>query len=174
MDVEGVAEQQASNAFREDFDAFYSRERQNLLGLAYVLSGSRSGTDDLAQEAFLAAYRHWDQVSGYDNPGAWVRRVLANRVTSRFRRRKAEAKAILRLGQPDYTVPSIDADAVSLWAEVRRLPTRQAQAIALYYLDGQTVADIAVILECSENTVHTHLRRGRETLARRLPDQEES
>lgn len=157
---------------REDFRAFYRRERRSVIGLAYVLSGSRSGAEDLAQEAFMAAYRRWDRLSGYDDPGAWVRRVVANKSASRIRRRAAEARALLRFGGEDYTVPPLDAEADLIWREVRKLPTRQAQAIALRYLDGRDVAEIARILECSENTVHTHLRRGREKLARRLDDKE--
>lgn len=161
-----------ANAFREDFEAFYERERVAVIGLAYVLSGSRSGAEDLAQEAFVDAYRNWTRVAGYDNPGAWVRRVLANNVTSRFRRRRSEARALLRLRGGDFAIPPVDPTTEALWQEVRRLPTRQAQAIALRYLDGQEVATIAAILGCSVNTVHTHLRRGREALARRLADKE--
>lgn len=161
-----------ANAFLEDFEAFYARERAAVIGLAYVLSGSRSGAEDLAQEAFVSAYRHWNKIAGYDDPGAWVRRVLANSVTSRFRRRRSEARALLRLRGGDFAIPPVDPETEALWQEVRRLPNRQAQAIALRYLDGQDVASIAGILECSENTVHTHLRRGREALARRLADKE--
>jgi len=162
------------NAFLEEFESFYTRERRSVVGLAYVLSGSRSGAEDLAQEAFVAAYRKWEQVSKYDNPGAWVRRVVANRATSWLRRRAAEARALLRLGGQVYTVPPVDPEADLIWREVRRLPARQAQAVALRYLDGQEVSDIARILGCSDNTVHTHLRRGRESLARRLSDGETS
>lgn len=160
------------NAFQEDFEPFYARERVAVIGLAYVLSGSRFGAEDLAQEAFVAAFRHWDKVAGYDDPGAWVRRVLVNRVTSRFRRHRSEAKALIRLQGSDFTIPPIDPEAEALWSEVRRLPNRQAQTIALRYLDGRDTGDIALILECSENTVRTHLRRGQETLAKRLADKE--
>src|ERR1700730_10895960 len=79
----------------EDFGAFYAREIRGVVGLIYVLSGSRSGAEDLAQDAFLAAYRHWNRVHVYENPGAWVRRVAVNRSISAGRRRVAEAKALL-------------------------------------------------------------------------------
>ena len=51
---------------------------------------------------------------------------------------------------------------------VRALPARQAQAIALHYLEDRSVADIAEILECSESTVKVHLHKGRTKLARRF------
>lgn len=160
----------SEKSFVEDFESFYAAERRSILGLAYVLSGSRSGAEDLAQEAFMAAYRNWERVSGYDDPGAWVRRVVANAAVSWLRRRAAEARALLRLGQPDFTIPEIDPGAELVWREVRRLPARQAQAIALRYFDGREVSEIARVLSCSESTIHTHLRRGKESLARRLAD----
>lgn len=54
------------------FDSFYRAEFEAVAGLAYTLSGSRLASEDLAQEAFLAAYRRWDEIGRYDNPGAWV------------------------------------------------------------------------------------------------------
>jgi RNA polymerase sigma-70 factor (ECF subfamily) len=48
---------------------------------------------------------------------------------------------------------------------VRRLPKRQAQAVALHYLEDRSVEDIAAILECSTGTVKQHLHRARRRLA---------
>jgi len=158
-------------AFTEDFDVFYSREFKSVAGLAFVLSGSRSGAEDLAQDAFLAACRDWERIASYDDPGAWVRRVVANRSVSMVRRRVAEAKALLRLRGQRAPVPAVDVDAASVWAEVRKLPRRQAQVVALRFLDQRSIPDIAVILSCSKNTVKTHLRRAVETLARRLGEE---
>ena len=44
----------------------------------------------------------------------------------------------------------------------------QAQVIALMFVDDLSVAEIAAVLECEENTVRTHLRRARQALAARL------
>jgi RNA polymerase sigma-70 factor (ECF subfamily) len=147
------------NVFRESFEAFYARERQPIVGLAFVLSGSRTGAEDLAQEAFVAALRNWNRIGSYDDPGAWVRRVVSNNSVSVFRRRAAEARALIRLGSPGSPVPEPEEDTMATWDAVRRLPTRQAQVVALHYFDGQQISDIARILECSENTVKTHLKR---------------
>ncbi len=157
----------------EDFAAFFRREYRPVLGLAAVLTGSRSVAEELAQDAFLAALRSWERVAGLDNPGAWVRRVVANRSVSAFRRRVAEAKALLRWGQPDAAAAALDAEAkIDLWREVRRLPGRQAQAVALTYLHDLARREVAEILGCSEETVKTHLERARRTLATRLGEKE--
>ena len=154
----------------EPFDTFYRSERRSIVGLAYVLSHSRLAAEDLAQDAFTAAYRRWEEVGRLDDPGAWVRRVVANRSVSRFRRRLAELRTLPRLvaGQRPGRLPELDAEAAELWAEVGRLSARQRQVIALHYLDGMTMPDIAEVLGCSKETVNTHLRRGREILAKRL------
>lgn len=155
-------------AFRESFEAFYVREIRSVVGLAYVLSGSGRAAEDLAQDAFLKAYRNWDRISSYDDPGGWVRRVVSNDSVSRFRRLAAETRALLRLRGESYIIPQADPEAIHLWEEVRRLPARQAQVIALRYYDQRSNAEAAEILGCSETTVKTHLQRARETLARRL------
>jgi RNA polymerase sigma-70 factor (ECF subfamily) len=157
-----------SGTFREGFDSFYKREVSAVVGLAFVLSGSRSGAEDLAQEGFLAAYRQWDRISGYDDPGAWVRRVVANHAVSTIRRRTAEMKALLRLDRPTFELLEVPAESAYVWEEVRRLPKRQAQVVVLRYFDGQQSSQTAQILECSENTVKTHLLRAKKTLARRI------
>jgi RNA polymerase sigma-70 factor (ECF subfamily) len=161
------------SGFRESFEAFYTRESKAVIGLAYVLSGSRSGAEDLAQDGFLAAFRDWDRIAGYDDPGAWVRRVVANRAVSGFRRRKAETKALIRIRPDEHLVPEIPAESDVLWKEVRRLPRRQRQVIALRYLDHRPIAEVALILDCSANTVKTHLMRAKQELARRLDLEEE-
>lgn len=171
MTVQEETADTKANAFRSSFEAFYRQELQSVIGLAYVLSGSRSGAEDLAQEAFLAALRHWNDVGMYEYPGAWVRRAVANRAVSSFRRRAAEARALARLGPAEYKVPDLTPEAVATWEAVRQLPRRQAQVIALRYFDGQPAAGIARILDCSEATVKTHLQRARRALAEKLGEE---
>jgi RNA polymerase sigma factor (sigma-70 family) len=152
----------------ETFEVFYRRELSGLVALAYALSGSASA-EDIAQEAMLAAYRRWETVSRLDVPSAWVRRVCANRAVSTLRRRAVEARASLRLGSRRADFETMTAEHESFWVEVRRLPRRQAQVIALHYLYDFPVAEIAATLQCAEGTVKVHLSRGRAALSRFVP-----
>jgi Sigma-70 region 2 len=79
------------------FEQFYLEEFPRVVKLAYALSGSRAGAEDIAQEAFLRAYRDWDRIRSYEHQAAWVRRVAANLATSGLRRRVVEARALARL-----------------------------------------------------------------------------
>lgn len=157
------------------FAAFYRAEFRPVVGLGFVLTGDRGLAEDLAQEAFAAASARWERLAHYDLPAAWVRRVVVNRATSWRRRRAAEARALARLG-PRRTIAGapVSAESAVVWSEVRRLPVRQAQAIALFYLDDLSIADTARVLGCGTETVKTHLARARTTLARRLGTEEDT
>jgi RNA polymerase sigma-70 factor (ECF subfamily) len=153
----------------ETFDAFFARERDAVLGLAFALTGDRPTAEDVVQDAFLEAFRRWDRIAHYDRPGAWVRRVVANMSVSRFRRRRGELAMVARLAdRQDSVVPDLPASTLAFWQAVRALPKRQAQVTALFYLEDRPIADIALILEMAEGTVKKHLHDGRKTLARTL------
>jgi RNA polymerase sigma-70 factor, ECF subfamily len=150
------------------FDDFYRREYRHVLALAFVLTGNRWVAEDTTQDAFTAAYRRWRSIVAYDSPGAWVRRVTCNRAASVLRRRVREAKALVRLAGWMQTDIELDESDETFWQAVRRLPPRQAQAVALYYMEDYSVSDIAEVLDCSEGTVKTHLSRARAAVARQL------
>jgi RNA polymerase sigma-70 factor (ECF subfamily) len=158
---------------RETFEEFYLREYPRVLGLAFALSGSRWAAEDLTQEAFLAAHSEWHRIGKYEQPPAWVRRVVANKAVSTIRRRVSETKALARWGSM-YRVelPDLGASDPTFWTAVRSLPRRQAQVITLYYLEDLSVGDVAKILDLSPGSVKRHLYNGRATLARTLAIEE--
>jgi RNA polymerase sigma-70 factor (sigma-E family) len=153
-----------------DFAEFAGRERSALIAFAWSLTGDRALAEDLAQDALEAAWRHWDRIAGYDKPGAWARRVVANRATDRGRRSGREDRALQRLGGLAVTAaePALGSTDGRFWAAVRNLPQRQAQAVALHYLEDMSIAGIAEVLEISEGAVKSHLHRGRLALAAEL------
>jgi RNA polymerase sigma-70 factor (ECF subfamily) len=165
----------ARAAAEADFSAFFRRERPAVLALAYALSGSATAAEDLTQEAFLAVHRRWASVRTYAHPESWVRRAVVNLAASRIRRAIVEARSLLRLREQAAMVPP-PQDAIDLWSVVRALPRRQAQVIALFYLEDRPVAEIATILGCAEGTVKASLHQARKTLARQfaLPLEEEA
>lgn len=150
------------------FDDFYRKEHRQVLGLAFVLTGSLPVAEDVTQDAFTAAFRQWHTVAACDSPGAWVRRVTCNRAASVVRRRLVEARALMRLAGRTQTSVELDEGDAAFWQAVRQLPARQAQAVALYYFADYSVREIAAVLDCSEGTVKTHLSRARTAVARHL------
>lgn len=160
-------------AVGESFEGFFRREYRQVLGLAFVLCGDRWVAEELAMEAFETALRHWTRVSALESPGGWVRRVVANASVSRFRRLAAESRARARLSREPSVVGPDGIGNAEIWEAVRRLPRRQAQAVALFYLEGYGRREIADTLGISEESVKTHLERARRRLEKELTDHAE-
>jgi len=158
---------------REAFPAFYRREYPKMVAIAAAVSGNRATAEDLAQDAMLRAHRHWDRISGYERPGAWVRRVTINLSLSAIKRASAETRRIVRLAER-ATLPEPDAGDDHVWTAVGRLPGKQRAAIALHYLEDRSIDEIADILEVSTATARVHLHRGRRALADTLGPEEAS
>jgi DNA-directed RNA polymerase specialized sigma24 family protein len=59
------------------FEAFYRRERQSTVRLAWLLTHDRALCEDLAQEAFAAVYRRFDSL---ERPAAYLRKTVINGV----------------------------------------------------------------------------------------------
>ena len=155
------------------FEDLFRKEYASVVALALALSGSRWVAEELAQEAFISAHRHWARIAGYEQPGAWVRRVVTNLATSAIRRRIVEAKALVRLGGREHPPGPATGD-VEFWDAVRSLPRRQSQVVALRYLEDLSVAEIAEVLQVAPGTVKKHLFDGRHELARRLRTEEDA
>jgi RNA polymerase sigma-70 factor, ECF subfamily len=153
-----------------DFDGFFRSEYRRVVALASVLCGRTGVAEELAQDAFVSAYRHWDRISRYDDPGAWVRRVVVNLATSALRRRSREVRALARLARrrpPEPAALGVDDD---FWQAVRDLSRRQAQCVALRYLEDRTDDEIAEVLGIAPATVRVHLHAARSALAARLAE----
>jgi RNA polymerase sigma-70 factor, ECF subfamily len=153
-----------------DLAATYASEYASLLRLAVALTGRRELAEELVQDTFLAAQRNWSTIQKYDNAATWLRRVLSNRCVSRHRRAGTEARLLLRLRSEPEAAPVAAADDV-LWKLVRSLPNNQRRSVALFYVDDLPVSEIARVIGCGEETVRTHLRRARATLAVLLSNQ---
>jgi RNA polymerase sigma-70 factor (ECF subfamily) len=146
-----------------EFAVFYDREFTRAAALARSLCGSWAVAEELTQDAFLVAWRRWDHVRRLTDPGQWVRRVVANRAVSGFRRARAERRALRRLGRGRSLVdPPSPADPVL--AAIAGLPGKQARAIVAVYVDQLATKEAAALLGCSESTLRTHLQRGRAAL----------
>lgn len=150
------------------FEAFYRAEYAAVVRLAFVLTGRSDLAEELAQDAFLACFRRWGSVVAYDKRGAWVRRVVTNRCVSSGRRHLTELRLLGRLKNERPRFVRLEEDSDELWSMVRRLPKRQQQVIALAFAEDLPVSSIASILEIGEESVRTHIRRGRASIAAML------
>lgn len=154
------------------FEVFYREEYRSMVALAYGLTVDRRIAEEVAQEAFIRVLRDWKRVQAMESPGGWVRTVTLNLARSRWRRVRSELRALVRLDAmraPGSASPSETSS--DFWVHVRRLPTRQAQVIALRYIEDRSIGEIASLLRIAEGTVKASLHQGRQALARALRDE---
>lgn len=154
---------------RLTFESVFVDEYPNMVALAVAVTGRHDHGEEIAADAFARLNDKWAKVSGYQRPGAWLRRVTINLALSRRRRLAAEVRARLRLGIRPEAVELVPPDRdEEMWAAVRGLAPRQRAVIALHYLEDRTIDEIADLLGISPATVRVHLHRAREILRRQI------
>jgi RNA polymerase sigma-70 factor (ECF subfamily) len=152
------------------FEDVFRTDHRAVLAIVLALTGDRAVAEELVQEAFLRAHQRWSKIGGYENPGAWVRRVAINLALSDRRRRGAERRAVARLrvapAAPDGAGGVVGADR--FWRAVRTLPKQQRAVVVLHYLEDRSVREVAEVLDLAEGTVKAHLSKARAALAAHL------
>jgi RNA polymerase sigma-70 factor (ECF subfamily) len=139
------------------------------------LLGDSTAAEDVAQDAFLALYRHLHQV-----PAAayrpWLYRVARNLCLDQLRRRKFKLSLFRDLSPDDeqpFTPSDRSADAPDQLAQAREanaaieqaiaeLPAKFRDAFLLCEVEGMSYEDAAAVLGCPVKTVSTRLFRARQ------------
>lgn len=164
-------EPHVASGTRLDFEAFYRSQYPSVVRLAYSLCGSMQIAEELAQEAFVSAHDRWRRLVGFDRPDLWVRRVVINRSISYRRREAIERRAVARIRpDTDTTTPEPALSDEVVWQALRELSPRQAEVLALFYVEDQPMSTVAEVLGLGPETVKTHLKRGRVALAAKLDE----
>src|SRR6185437_10420745 len=82
-----------------DFTAFVAGASRRLLRSAYLITGDLSSAEDLLQTSLERAYRRWSYCRRWGTPEAYVRRIIVNAATDRWRREQALRKVSLNEAQ---------------------------------------------------------------------------
>ncbi|GAA0715408.1 sigma-70 family RNA polymerase sigma factor [Dactylosporangium roseum] len=150
------------------FDANHTQ----LLRLA-VLLGAESEAEDIVSEAFYELYRRWRRLRSHDAALSYLRAVVCNLVRMRVRRlqvaRKHAEQVIESVGSAEAEVLLRD-DQRALVEAIKRLPTRQREALVLRYWLDLRESEIAAAMGISAGAVKSHTSRGMATLSRLLEE----
>ncbi len=149
----------------DDFETFYRVEFPAMVALAHTICGDSQLAEDLAQEAMTRAHNRWPQLVGYDKPGAWLRRVTINLALTRRRRSMREVVGLGRHKLETISSPESPTEDAGIWEAVATLAPKQRAAIALFYQEDASTAQIAEILDCTVSTATSHLSQARRKLA---------
>ena len=154
----------ADQAFHEFFEAHHA----DLSRLAWMLTGESDVADDLAADALLEVWRHWERVSSADSPAAYARGVVANLARNRIRRLIRERHGLLGIGLLRREFHEKDADTAAVLdvrEALRRLPYRRRACLVLRYAFDLSERETARTLGISIGTVKSQTSRGAAQLA---------
>jgi RNA polymerase sigma-70 factor, ECF subfamily len=152
------------------FQQLVERHSAHAYGLALRIVRSRPDAEEVAQDAFVRAWRALPAFRGEAAFGTWLHRIVARVALDRAAvlRARAGRERLDEVPEPPAAgTPHDDAAAARarrLEPLVAALPEMQRAAVTLYYWHDRSVADVADALEIPENTVKTHLARARATL----------
>ena len=137
--------------------------------IAYRYVANPTDVDDVFSETFLTYFKKERVFQDEEHRKAWLIRVTIN-CAKDFLRGKMSWEELNEeiAGENAPTVCS--EEHLDLHEAIRQLRLEYREVICLHYLEGLSVNEISDILDRNENTVKTHLARGREKLRKFLED----
>jgi RNA polymerase sigma-70 factor (ECF subfamily) len=119
-------------------------------------------TQDATQDAFVEAYRQLGRLRHPDRFGVWLLRITRC-AALRAARRRGKTRPLDAAGDP-AAPESLTPEADELLRAVGRLPEHERLVVALHYLDGRPVAEVARLTGRPVGTVTKQLSRALERL----------
>jgi RNA polymerase sigma-70 factor, ECF subfamily len=171
----------------EAFARLFTRHRDRLWAVALRTMGNPHDAADGLQDGLVAAYRRADSFRGDAAVTTWLHRVVVNACLDRLRAAKVRRTQALpddleevrdRGSIRTATGDRDDPEQAAIAGERRRalldalgtLPAEQRASLVLVDMEGYSVAEVALMLECAEGTVKSRCARGRDRLAALLRD----
>lgn len=154
-----------------DFAARVQQTQRRIFQIAYSVLGNAADAEEVAQDAFLRAYRRIGDLRDPEKFRAWVSRIAfrlaLNRRRSQGRRQARDAAWQAARPSPVFDGAQNGADRLYLdrvRAEVGRLPEKLRAVLLLSAVDGMEARDVAGILRIPAGTVRSRLHLARKRL----------
>jgi RNA polymerase sigma factor (sigma-70 family) len=171
-DAELVTETLAGN--RDAFGRIVAHHQSLICALAYSATGSLTQSEDLAQETFVAAWKHLPELREPAKLRAWLCGIARNLIGKTLRRDAREpvhaARPLEEANEslsheplpPEHAIGR-EEEAI-LWRSLERIPETYREPLVLFYREHQSVERMAEALELTHDAVKQRLSRGRRLL----------
>lgn len=167
---------QAAAGDQRAFEELVASHQGLACAVAYAACGDFHRSEELAQEAFISAWRHLGQLKDPSAFRSWLCGIVRNQVADDQRRRQGQDRLRASLTPADEADPTpspaakaAEADEVAfVLRQLHLLPEIYREPMVLFYRSGESVAFVALQLEISEDLVRQRLARGRAMLTGRM------
>ncbi|MDR0976799.1 MAG: sigma-70 family RNA polymerase sigma factor [Prevotellaceae bacterium] len=152
-----------TTAFDTLVKKYQSPVRRLMLNLT---CGDKQLSDDLAQDTFIKAYTSLASFRGLAGFSTWLYRIAYNVYYDYIRSRKESADLDTRAVDALYHAQQEDVGSgMDIYKALAQLKEAERTCITLFYMEDQSIDKIAGITGMAQNTVKSHLSRGKEKMA---------
>ncbi|MDE6737641.1 MAG: RNA polymerase sigma factor [Lachnospiraceae bacterium] len=169
---------------QEELENYIYTYGKDLYSFCCHVTHSRQEADDLYQDTFLKMYEIGEKVVIRTNPKSFLMSVALNLYRNHKRKLSVRQRIIGVSVAVDEAADSVadeeqgtenlvvaKEECLLVREMVRKLPDKYRIPILLYYMEELSIAEIAALLQMSENTAKTRMRRAKEILKERLEGQ---
>ena len=174
----------AQNGEEAGFSFLYRATWRDKYYIALKYMGNDADAQDVLQEAYAKAFRKLDALEDPEKFPAWLGRIVANTAKNALEKKRPTPFTELEWEEDGSSpVDDLEEDAVEAQPElaisrketkelvrelIGSLSDEQRICVLLFYLEGQSVREIAEALDCSENTVKSRLNYGRKAIRKQV------
>jgi len=155
-----------------EFDARLVESARLAFRVAFSVLRHREDAEDVAQEAFARAHRHFKQLRDPERFTSWLVRMVWRLALDR---RRGEHRRSLREAEHERVRRSVAADAVAaderaemLWKAIDSLPDKLRRVVVLASIEGHDVGAVARLLGIPQGTVKSRLFLARQRIKDQL------
>jgi RNA polymerase sigma-70 factor (ECF subfamily) len=172
VDLETAYLQQVVDGNVSRFGWFVDRYKDLAYSIAYRILGNEQDSEEAVQDAFLQAFRSAGSFRGEAKFSTWLCRIVVNQSLARVRKRKPQQR-YEEIEVAEEHVGNIESGYRRLLAKdqtriidhaLEKLEPEDRLVLTLYYLDEQSVGEVAAITGIPGENIKMRLHRARKRL----------
>ena len=162
-----------------DFDRIVEEHSSFVYNVAFRMMGNPQDAEDVAQEAFISAYRAFERFRGESKVTTWLYRITVNAALMRLRKEK-KARTLTQTGLDDLVIPdwsdapfraARDSELGDRMRDgIEMLPEDLKAAVVLRDMEELSNAEAAEVIGISVPALKSRLHRGRVLLRKHLEE----
>ena len=145
--------------------------------LRTLCRGDGATADDIAQEALLKAYLHFNNFNGKSKFSTWLYRIAYNSFSDWYATAGKKERNMTRLDNLSnikiVTETDAQKDYKTLYKAINDLSEDERTCVLLFYMEDRSITEISNIINMPSGTVKSHLSRARSHLKTKLEILEE-